>query len=347
MQTRRASASAAAAAGPLDLHEGFATDVDENWVAEARARRASIVAAGCKRWPRSLRLHAVGGRLVPGRCGGTRLCDYCGIIGGVEWSEMLALDALEGNAPTVYVCLTTSRADWTARDARLARQLLWRAIKAEWASAEYGCLVEFTTGYASSSGGRRRPHWNLLLKGVPDDPAALRILEELVRAHWCKPARAKMIGQKIKPVWAAEGLIRYLGLHFLKESQKPPSSWKGHRVSVSLGYFANGRRAARAAAQESLRLKRELWRAERSGLEGAEALAVAELELLAAEGREWTLVELEVSELGELVGIRPALGGGMPAPAPVTRRARQALEPSLADLESLDEYREAARAGAT
>ena len=270
------------------------------WIADAQERRRRILEDGCKRWPAGLRLVSSAGAVVPGRCRGTNLCDYCGILGGVEWSEMLALDALEGQAPTVYVCLTTSRSTLHAAEFHRARSELVAAIREEWAGAEYACLVEFTSGYAATSGGRRRPHWNLLLKGVPDDPASLERLRALVLEHWCPATRSSPKGQKVTPVWAAEGLVRYLALHFLKESQKPPRGWTGHRVTASHGYFTRGRRGAREAAQASLKLKRELWRAEREGLEGAEALTVAELRLEQAAGVRWECVALAPDVNGEV-----------------------------------------------
>jgi hypothetical protein len=134
------------------------------------------------------------------------------------------------------------------------------------------------------------------------------------------------------------GLLRYLALHFLKESQRPPEGWKGHRVTRSRGYLTLPTWRARAEAKAALRLKREIYKAESAGYEGAEVLAVAELAVLAAASVEWLLVEIEVSDAGELVAIRPALGGGMPGPRRDTAARRRAAEPSLDDLESLDDY---------
>src|SRR5690242_6423123 len=79
----------------LDLHEESSTEA----------------AHGCARWPAKLRLLSSRGELVRGRCGATRLCDYCAKLAAVEVSEMLALDAMEGNAPTVWCVLTTRNPD--------------------------------------------------------------------------------------------------------------------------------------------------------------------------------------------------------------------------------------------
>jgi hypothetical protein len=60
--------------------------------------------------------------------------------------------------------------------------------------------------------------------------------------------------------------------------------------------------------------------------------------VLAAASVEWLLVEIEVTDAGELVGIAPALGRAMPGPRRDTAARRRAAEPSLDDLESLDDY---------
>ena len=50
--------------------------------------------------------------------------------------------------------------------------------------------------------------------------------------------------------------MRYLALHFQKESQSPPKGWPGHRFTSSRGYFPDGAVAARERAKRSLRLGR-------------------------------------------------------------------------------------------
>jgi hypothetical protein len=75
--------------------------------------------------------------------------------------------------------------------------------------------------------------------------------------------------------------MRYLALHFLKESQAPPRGWRGHRFMTSRGYLARSAAELRADARRSLRLKRLLWR----GLD----LPTAELELSLAASVDWRL----------------------------------------------------------
>ncbi len=316
--------------GPLDLHEGFSD--------AARETR-------CGRWPKALRLHGSNGALVPGRCRSTRLCDYCARLEAVEISEVLALDAMKGAAPEIYAVLTTRSASLNPADFYDSRRQVIRALQRRWPTVEYCCIVEFTTGRAGTSGGRRRVHFNLLLKGIPAVEAADAC--EVIERVWCSREDAEPWAQYAAPVAHEGGLLRYLALHFLKESQRPPAGWKGHRVTRSRGYLTLPTWKARAEARAGLRLKRALWRAEGAGYEGAEALAVAEVELLRAEAVRWELVEVTVSEAGELLQLSPLKGGGIPGPARVTAALRRSREPTRDDLDSLDAYREAERAGRT
>jgi hypothetical protein len=217
--------------------------------------------------------------MVRGRCRATNLCDYCARLAAVETAEMLALDALEGSAPQLWLVLTTRTADVDPSRFYRSREKVWKAIRRRWPDAEYVGLVEFTTGYGLRSGGERRPHWNLLVKGVPVEAEAE--LRELVRRVWCSREDAEPWAQFVGPVSEVGGLMRYLALHFLKESQAPPRGWRGHRVVASRGYFALGRAEARARARRALRLKRLLWQ----GLE----LDEAEAELARRELERWEL----------------------------------------------------------
>jgi hypothetical protein len=274
--------------------------------------------------------------LVEGRCRSTRLCDFCARLAAVEISEVLALDAMNGVAPEIYAVLTTRSRSLNPADFYESRRQVLRALKRRWPTVEYCCIVEFTTGRAGTSGGCRRVHFNLLLKGIPAADAADAC--ELIERVWCAREDAEPWAQYAAPVAHEGGLLRYLALHFLKESQRPPEGWKGHRVTRSRGYLTLPTWRARAEAKAALRLKREIYKAECAGYEAGEVLAVAELAVLAAASVEWQLVEIEVSDAGELVRIRPALGGGMPGPRRDTAARRRAAEPSLDDLESLDDY---------
>lgn len=301
-----------APAGSLDLHEGFSD-------ATAPTR--------CDRWPKALRLKGSNGALVPGRCRSTRLCDYCSRLEAVEISEVLALDAMKGDAPAVYAVLTTSSTSLDPSDFYESRRQVIRALRRRFPDVRYCCITEFTTGRAGSSGGRRRVHFNLLLKGIPAEAVADACA--IVERVWCEREDAEPWAQYVGAVAHEGGLMRYLALHFLKESQRPPASWKGHRVTRSRDYLTLPSWKARAEAKAALRLKRELWRAAELGLDAGEALTLAEAAMHAAEQVRWQLVTLEVTSAGELTGMRPTMGGAMPGPARAPRLTMGELSPDL------------------
>jgi hypothetical protein len=267
----------------LDLHEG---------IAHPRESR-------CTRWPKNMRLASSTGTLALGRCRSTNKCDYCARLEAVEVSEMLALDALHGVAPSAWIVLTTRTATTTTargtEDGEAfhnARRLVMRAIRRRWKDTKYVCICEFTTGYGPRSGGSRRPHWNVLLKGIPAPD--LPELELLVRSVWCSHIDAEPQAQFVGPVSEVGGLMRYLALHFLKESQRPPEGWRGHRVTTSRSYYFQDVWKMRRDARQALRLKRELWRAEAEGLTGEAALQAAETRLSEAGRLAWECVVLSI-----------------------------------------------------
>jgi hypothetical protein len=261
-------ADAGVAGGPLDLHEGI-SDADP-------------AARSCGRWPEHMRLLSSQGEVVRGRCRATNQCAYCARLAAVENAELLALDALAGNAPEVWAVLTTRTPSMDPARFYESRRQVMRALKRRWPAAEYAALVEFTTGYGPLSGGLRRPHWNLLLKGIP--AADVDQARDVITSVWCAREDAEPWGQHVGPITEAGGLMRYIALHFQKQSQQPPAGWRGHRFTKSRGYLATSTPQAREQARASLRHKRELWRAFRRGLEGhdAELAAHEALELAAA-----------------------------------------------------------------
>lgn len=290
----------------LDLHGGLS----ERAADEGRTR-----AAGCERASKAVWLYGSGGRLVRGRCRATNQCDYCARLGAVEWAEMLALDACEGEAPEVWAVLTTRSASVDPADFYGARRAVMDALRARWPDVRYLAVCEFTTGYGPRSGGKRRPHWNLLLKGVPrTDVDAARAV---IVTTWCAQADAVADGQYVDTIVHEGGLMRYLALHFQKETQRPPKSWRGkQRVTFSTtrnragGYFNRPVWKVRKAAQDALRFKRELWRAESAGYAGREANAIAELATLRAAGVRWEAVVPTIDkQTGELLRVRPLHGG--------------------------------------
>lgn len=245
----------------LDLHKGIAPRSTEG---------------GCPRWPESLRLESTLGQLVPGRCKATNLCDYCAKLAAVENSEVLAQDALCNSAPAVWLVLTTRSTVATMSAYREAMRSVRRAIRRGWPSAELATLVEFTTGMGTRSKGERRPHWNILVKGVlPADLDALRLA---AATAWCSRVDALPEGQYAGEVAKVGGLMRYLALHFQKESQQPPKGWRGHRFTTTRGYLAEPMENARERARTALRWRRELWKVQQAL---GDVMAVDELAELA------------------------------------------------------------------
>jgi hypothetical protein len=266
-------------AGALGLHKGI----------------GDKASGGCSRWPRELRLRSTLGQLVMGRCHATNLCDYCARLAAVENTELLALDAMNGIAPQVWMVLGTGTDELDPKRFYSARKHLMKAIRRAFPerSIEWAALVEFTTGYSEWAAGRRFPHWNVLLKGLDaDDLAQLRAI---VARVWCgRPEfRAVPEAQHVGLVGEAGGLMKYLALHFQKESQAPPKGWRGHRFLKSRGYLWLDTPAARGEARQALRLRRELWKAQRSGLIGEAALEAAHLALYEANELAWELVRVQ------------------------------------------------------
>lgn len=232
----------------LGLHEGLSHPDPENPLY-------------CARWPEALRLWCMRtGELVRGRCKATNLCEYCCRLYVMECVEMLWLDACEHEAPTVYACLGTRTATSDPRPFYRGRELVMRALRRHW-PARYASTSEFTTGRGRRSEGKRRPHWNLMLKGIPLD--ALDQARDVIAPTWCRHVDAEPDAQDVRAIYQAGGLARYMLDHFLKESQAPPAGWRGQRFNASRDYFAPLSRAeARLAARDSLRLKRAIWEVE-------------------------------------------------------------------------------------
>jgi hypothetical protein len=256
------------------------------------------------------------GEAVRGRCRATNQCAYCARLAAVENSELLALDALAGDAPTVWAVLTTRSADPVPASFYRSRELVMRAIRRRWPAAEYAALVEFTTGYGPLAGGRRRPHWNLLIKGVPAEDVDQ--VGDVIRRVWCEREDAEPWAQHVGAISEAGGLMRYIALHFQKEEQAPPAGWRGHRFLKSRGYLAVSTPEAREQARASLRHKRELWRAIKSGASALEAELQAHEAMERAAATSWELVH--VTPAAELPALPEQREAGLAADVAVYDR---------------------------
>lgn len=350
MASVQANRSSSGAAGALGLHEELST----GGVGAELRDGLRTAALRCTCGPEHLRLRSEHGELVKPRGGCVNRCEYCAQMAALENSEMLGLDAAStGVVPGVLMVLgtrqpfpampgvcecddldgavcercATSRAMMAPYS--LGLQLVTRTLRRYWPDAQYAALVEYTTGYGPRSGGLRRPHWNLLWKGIPavDCDVATAIAAHL----WCKHVDAEEHAQHGQPIYSPAGLFRYLAKHFQKGAQTPPDGFTGQRFNCSRGYFgtdaATGvaitRAMARARAKDALRLKRELWKAQQR--HGAEADAYdveldAQLAYRQALATRWVLASESGARLGD-AGLRgPAAARGRDALA--ARRAR-------------------------
>ena len=191
------------------------------------------------------------GEVVPVRCSSPNRCDPCAKRRSRENAEMIGLDALEhpDRAPEVWLVLTTRTATLDMAEFYNARRRIMDALKRRWDGVTYASVLEYTTGYGPRAGGQRRPHWNVLLKGLTD--AELHELEPIAREIWCRHVDALPEHQYAAGVWEVGGLAGYLAAHVHKADQKPPPAFRGQRFNCGRDYFEGCTRAQmreRAAA---------------------------------------------------------------------------------------------------
>lgn len=275
------------------------------------------------------------GIVVPMPCGRMD-CPWCCKRKDWESAEMVCLDALDGNAPTVWLCLGTREVDVDARRFARAREHVVRALRRRWPDCEYYGRREWTTGYGAHSGGQRRPHFHLLFKGIPREDADQAF--DVAARVWCQHVDAEVDAQRGGEIHAPGGLIRYITAHHAKESQKPPRGWTGKREVRSLGYFDSPVDELRARARESIARRRITYRLRRRGLAGVELALEVGLEMLARERRSWAYYVGDVGEasyfLWERDRVEAKLGGWRAAPEMRVFRPTETLAPPRAGPET-------------
>jgi hypothetical protein len=218
----------------LDLHEG---------IPDPEANR-------CRRWPEHFRLlNEKTGELFPGKCKATNLCPYCARAFAVETSEMLILDAME-DSPSVYIVLT-ARELLSRHDCGRHLEQLRKKLRRTWPSIRWAVLVEFQK--------RGALHLNLIVKGVPS--LDVDELHEQVYELWCSRVDAEPEAQYVGLIADRLGVVKYVTLHFMKQSQAPVLGWRGHRYSSTRDYLVRPAAIMREEARASLREKRMLHRA--------------------------------------------------------------------------------------
>jgi hypothetical protein len=178
-------------------------------------------------------------------------------------AAMLGLNKAADSERPVRIALLTTTRDWVD-DATLREGTAQfvRKVRREVASDfQYAWMREWTTGAGRKSEGIRRTHKHWLPKGVAIEhgPALLQLSADV----WGRIAGAER--HFVRPVWDAGGLARYMaGLvgHHLKESQTPPSGWRGRRIGTSRDFYARPAGELRAQAVEITRDARLMRRLE-------------------------------------------------------------------------------------
>jgi hypothetical protein len=212
----------------------------------------------CQRSPDGIRLQLPDGRLVPVRCGSPNKCDFCAYMAAVECGALILLDGLEDGPPEVAVTLTTRNPDTPMERFRRDVEKAVKAIRRRHPEASYFARIEYTTGKAQHSGGRRRIHAHMLFKAIPADECAA--LELVVRRVWKERTGAHRI--EVAQMRSAAGAMHYVTEHFAKAIQRPPRGWTGRTTRYSIprgerrGYFVRPLDERREQARELLRDRR-------------------------------------------------------------------------------------------
>jgi len=174
-------------------------------------------------------------------------------VSALEVELMLKLDAERHGAPTVGMTVTTVEATTTPDELRSAIKQVFKAVRRRWPKVEYCAFVEWTSGTAARSGGRRRVHVHFLVKGLEAKSCAEA--EQLLRRVWQGRTGAHRV--EVRELRSAGGATAYLALHHRKRSQGPPPGLRGfRRLRSSQGYFGRPARELRQEARELLADKR-------------------------------------------------------------------------------------------
>lgn len=254
---------------------------------------------GCPRWPAGLLLRWQRGELtgyVEGRCKGVNVCDYCAVQSAHENARMLSLDALDDPQPLLLAIVGTGRATDDPKPFYAGKREVMRALRGRFGrQVEYVGLVEWTTGKGLRSGGQRRPHWNLFIKGI--DPSDLDEARGIVRSKWCgNVPDAEPEAQYVEQLRDVGAAAQYVAMHFHKRDQAPPEGWKGQRFNASVAYFRGRTRAEmRKLARADLQREREIWKVGQAApdLDLATVLEIAEELLWRHAERTWTLLAVD------------------------------------------------------
>jgi len=252
-----------------------------------RQRWTTWVEKRCPNARPGLRLRK-GSMLLDVRCK-RRSCPVCGPKRARETARVLLLDALV-DSPTHGVTLTSLDPFMTPATFRLGVKAVVRRLRRRYGcQVEYYGSVEFTTGEAETSGGYRRIHQHMVVKGL--EGADVLEVERLVRETWQQVTGAKVV--EVAELLTPGGAIGYLALHHRKPGQAPPEGWRGMVERPSKGYFHRPVAELRTEAKAQLRVEAIAWR------EGI-SIELAQLGV-AAESGEWVLERFEQTAGGLLI----------------------------------------------
>lgn len=176
------------------------------------------------------------GTYVPARCGAPNKCAYCAWLVAVENTAVVALDSIAHGHPTVGMTLTTVDPHHDLGRFRRDVERTIAAVRRRAPDVEYLGMMEWTTGRGARSGGRRRVHQHLLLRGVAAEECD--DLERVVRKVW--QARTGASRVELRELRSAAGATAYVVAHHHKTEQAPPPGFKGRRLRHSKGYFEDG-----------------------------------------------------------------------------------------------------------
>jgi hypothetical protein len=136
-------------------------------------------------------------------------------------------------------CLTLTTAEpWEKidpADYRAGSLNVFRRLRRRYGGVEYFGAVEFTTGRARRSGGRRRMHGHYLVKFRDTEAPDVIEVERLVRETWETSTGAYVV--EVAELVTPGAALGYLGLHHRKPSQAPPAGWRGITERASRGYW--------------------------------------------------------------------------------------------------------------
>jgi hypothetical protein len=265
----------------------------EDLVAEGLegARKSARKCAG----PRT-RLLSSSGRVIEVPC----RRNYCAACHGrkvSKWAERLRIDA-QIEPPTYALTLTTVWTEWDRRGHYLAEKHLLEALRNRFGrQVERAETLEQTTGLSRTSGGFRRGHAHLLLKGI--EPGRARELERFVRRFWKRAIGADQVKADELKGW--EGVVAYIGLEHGKEAQAPTGLPKGTRiVRATRGYWSRPPAELDAIAKERRqrhRAAQEVAKAYRArSVDQLARKELVEMELQAIQDERWFWLRPELQE---------------------------------------------------